>query len=249
MLTVERKVVVSRFPSLLILIDLGTSGNFQLFVLWMSSESYVCAIKSPSQSARLYVHLSWTRWFESMCELSLEVDSVLQYIGHHSHLHSNCRADESFTSLSKSLMSTLNRPRSRESTMETRTATKQKQQRNSWLVVSAFCKPGAGWAPHSFTWVFSFLSLQQIYELEPIISNYYYLCLTDEETVAQRGFGDVGNTVTQPVWGGPFAVLACECVWGWKTTPSWFYSHQQFFSYPSAWRVFSLMEKIGHDEA
>ena len=33
MLTVERKVVVSRFPSLLILIDLGTSGNFQLFVL------------------------------------------------------------------------------------------------------------------------------------------------------------------------------------------------------------------------
>lgn len=41
-----------------------------------------------------------------------------------------------------------------------------------------------------------FLSFQQLYELDTIISDYYYLYFTDEETVAQRGLSNMGNVVT-----------------------------------------------------
>lgn len=52
------KEVISRLPSLLILINLGTNWNLQLFVIWMPVESYICAIKFLNQSAKFYIWLS-----------------------------------------------------------------------------------------------------------------------------------------------------------------------------------------------
>ena len=54
--TVEaRKEGVLRLLSLLILIDLETIWNLQLFVMWISKEPYICASESLSQITRLYI--------------------------------------------------------------------------------------------------------------------------------------------------------------------------------------------------
>ena len=129
--TVEaRKEVVSRLFSLLILIDLETIWNLQLFVIWIFNESYICASESLSQITRLYICHSWTCW-RPLCDISLELQFVFKCINHYSHLYINYRVEKVFSiMLSKVFISVLNRSCSRESIKEgiTTTTTKHNQQ-------------------------------------------------------------------------------------------------------------------------
>lgn len=63
-------------------------------------------------------------------------------------------------------------------------------------MLSTFYKPGIGLNSSYLHMGILFLSFQQLCELDTIISDYYYLYFTDEETVAQRGLSNMGNVVT-----------------------------------------------------
>ena len=131
--TVEaRKEVVSRLFSFLILIDLETIRSLQLFVMWLSNESYIWASESLSQITRLYLRHSWTCW-RPLCEISWELQFVFKCINHHSHLYINYRVEKVFSiMLSKVFISVLNRSCSRESIKEAITTTTTKHNQQWW---------------------------------------------------------------------------------------------------------------------